>query len=101
MVKRSFHLIDELLQENKFDACVFECVSSAKQWAQGDIKMKETKKLILLSHQQAKKQNNLLIAAIAQGCSVVHTQKHVLGFVLCELSWIYKNKRYPKVIDKI
>ena len=101
LVKWSFLLIDELLQEEKFDAGVFECVSSAKQWAQGDIKMKETKKLILLSHQQAKKQNNLLIAAIAQGCSVVHTQKHALGFVLYELSWIYKNKSYPEVLDKI
>lgn len=101
LVKWTFQQIDKLLSTEHFDSYVVECVQSAKLWAQGSVKMNETKPMILHCHQLAKKQNNILIAAIAQGCSVVHTPKHAMGLVLYELSWIYKNKNYQDVLDKI
>ncbi len=101
LVKWTFQQIDKLLSEQHFDSYVVECVQSAKLWAQGSVKMNDTKPMILHCHQLAKKQNNILIAAIAQGCSVVHTPKHAMGLVLYELSWIYKNKNYQDVLNKI
>lgn len=101
LVKWTFQQIDKLLSEQHFDSYIVECVQSAKLWAQGSVKMNDTKPMILHCHQLAKKQNNILIAAIAQGCSVVHTPKHAMGLVLYELSWIYKNKNYQDVLNKI
>ena len=101
LIKWSFQLIENLLCKDSFDPLVIECVDTAKRWAQNEVKMKDAKRLNLEYHQLAKLQNNTMISAIAQGCSVVHTPKHAMGLVLYELAWIYENKSYQDVLDKI
>ena len=65
-------------------------LDAAKAWALGKIKMREAQRAILNCHAIAKELDNpqhiALCHAIAQGCSVVHTPKHAIGFPIYELT---------------
>ena len=65
-------------------------VESARQWAEGKIKMPEAQQAILHCHAFAKEISNLediaLCHAVGQACSVVHTSGHAIGYPMYELT---------------
>lgn len=69
-----------------------EAVEAARSWAKGDIKMPVAKQAILNCHAMAKDLTSPADAArchaVAQGCSVVHTSGHALGYPIYELTAI-------------
>lgn len=59
-------------------------------WSEGKIKMPQAKQAILQVHAMAKELNSpeeiALCHAAAQGCSVIHTPGHALGYPIYELT---------------
>lgn len=81
-----------VLLEEKYpdDSRPRRALEAAEQWAAGDIKMPTAKREILNCHAMAKELANpediALCHAIGQGCSVVHTAGHALGYPIYELT---------------
>ena len=71
-------------------------VLAARAWAEERIKMPVAKKAILSCHALAKNMTCPADAArchaIAQGCSVVHTEGHAMGLPMYELTAIVREK---------
>lgn len=69
-----------------------EAVNLSREWAEGKIKMPIAKRKILECHAVAKglesSEDIACIHAIAQGCSVVHTIKHAMGYPIYDLTSI-------------
>lgn len=65
-------------------------VETARLWAQGAVKMPVAKGEILRCHAMAKAlaspEDAALCHAVGQGCSVIHTAGHALGFPIYELT---------------
>lgn len=71
-----------------------KAVESAKLWAEGVIKMPQAKREILRCHAIAKTITNMediaLFHAVGQGCSVVHTVKHAMGYPIYDLTAVVR-----------
>ena len=83
--KTMYYLTDKYLDDRPKRA--YETV---KLWSKGEIKMKEAKRTILDLHAMAKeveeKYDELLIHALGQALSCVHTPKHAMGYPIYALS---------------
>ena len=66
----------------------------SRQWAAGEVKMPVAKNAILECHAMAKELTDIsdiaLCHAIGQACSVIHTQKHAMGYPVYELTAIVR-----------
>lgn len=86
-----------LYLENKYpsEKRPYEAYKWAKMWAMGETKMPQAKRRILDCHALAKeldsKDDCALCHAVGQGCSVVHTVKHAMGYPIYELTSIVYN----------
>ena len=71
-----------------------QAVEASWLWASGEIKMRTAQRAILDCHALARAISSLediaLCHAVGQGCSVVHTPGHTLGFPLYELTAIVR-----------
>lgn len=71
-----------------------EALVASHLWAEGKIRMREAQRKILDCHSFAKEINSLediaLCHGIGQGCAVVHTAGHALGFPMYELTAIVR-----------
>lgn len=71
-----------------------EALNASKLWAFGEIRMREAQRKILDCHAFAKEIDSLediaLCHAIGQGCAVVHTVGHAVGFPMYELTAIVR-----------
>lgn len=69
----------------------------SRQWAAGEVKMPVAKKAILECHAMAKELTDIadiaLCHAIGQACSVVHTQRHAMGYPVYELTAIVRKNK--------
>lgn len=69
----------------------------SRQWAAGEVKMPVAKKAILECHAMAKELTDIadiaLCHAIGQTCSVVHTQRHAMGYPVYELTAIVRKNK--------
>lgn len=107
---------EKIIKKYPTEKAVIEAVQFSKIWAQGNIKMPAAKKKILECHAVAKRLENkediACVHAIAQGCSVVHTVKHAIGYPIYDLtSIIYREgidnckeaveKRNQEYIDRL
>lgn len=83
--KTMYYLTDKYLDDRPKIA--YETV---KLWSKGEIKMMEAKRAILDLHAMAKeveeKHDELLIHALGQALSCVHTPKHAMGYPIYALS---------------
>lgn len=83
---------DFLVKKYPDEKAIKEVVEFSKKWAEGMIKMPAAKGKILECHDVAKRLDNksdiALVHAVAQGCSVVHTVKHAMGYPIYELTSI-------------
>jgi hypothetical protein len=65
-------------------------LENGRRWARGEVKMTLVKPDILAIHQLAKETTSTILTAYlhayAQGLSVIHTPKHVLGLPIYELT---------------
>ena len=71
-----------------------EALNASKLWAFGEIRMREAQRKILDCHGFAKEIDSLediaLCHAVGQGCAVVHTAGHAMGFPMYELTAIVR-----------
>lgn len=71
-----------------------KAIITSRLWAEGKIRMREAKRKILDCHSFAKEIESLediaLCHAIGQGCAVVHTTGHAMGFPMYELTAIVR-----------
>jgi hypothetical protein len=104
MVLWAFEFADETVQK-LFERYPNElrlesAVLTSKDWAAGKVKMPVAKRAILLAHAVAKDINSLediaLCHAIGQACSVVHTNGHVIGFPIYDLTAIIRRYGVPE-----
>lgn len=67
-----------------------KALEGARLWASGEIRMREAQRKILDCHGFAKElesqEDIALCHAVGQGCSVVHTAGHALGYPMYELT---------------
>lgn len=67
-----------------------QMIKLCSMWSEGKIKMPQAKQAILQVHAMAKELNSpeeiALCHAAAQGCSVIHTPGHALGYSIYELT---------------
>lgn len=73
-----------------------EALQAAHDWAAGTIKMRPAQRAIIDCHAVAKELESpvdiALVHAIGQACSVVHTEKHALGYPMYDLTAIALKK---------
>ena len=71
-------------------ALVEETVERCRLWAAGTVKMPQAKAAILACHALAREWDSpediALCHAVGQGCSVVHTAGHAMGYPIYELT---------------
>lgn len=81
---------EKFFKKHPEEYAVIEAVESSKKWSEGKIKMPDARIKILECHAVAKRLSNkadiALVHAVAQGCSVVHTVKHAMGYPIYELT---------------
>ncbi len=86
------------------DARPENALNLSKQWAMGKVKMPIAKNAILECHSMAKGLTDIsdiaLCHAIGQACSVVHTQKHAMGYPVYELTAIVR-KNEIKISEEL
>jgi len=88
---RCVESLKEVLDDFHTDHGLLErALENGRRWARGEVKMTLVKPDILAIHQLGKETSDpVLIAylhAYAQGLSVIHTPKHVLGLPIYELT---------------
>ena len=80
----------KLHEKYPHNTAALDAVKSARLWASGVIKMPIAKTAILNCHAFAKEissqEDIALCHAVAQGCSVVHTPGHAMGYPIYELT---------------
>lgn len=82
-----------------------KALEGAKLWAFGDIFMREAQRKILDCHALAKELDSLediaLCHAVGQGCSVVHTAGHAMGYPIYELTALVRKYGLENAVDKV
>lgn len=82
-----------------------EAVEAARDWAAGDIKMPIAQRKILCCHAMAKDLTDpadiARCHAVGQACSVVHTEGHVLGYPIYELTVIVLENGLTRCRDAV
>lgn len=82
-----------------------DALNASRLWAEGKIRMREAQRKILDCHALAKEisspEDVALCHAIGQGCGVVHTVGHALGFPIYELTAIVKKYGLENAIEKV
>jgi hypothetical protein len=107
----AFRCLEDLwmvLKEKSVDVeLLSHALRDAKSWASGDLKMPVVKKQILEIHHDAKQQSDKAIEAylhaFAQGLSVIHTKKHVMGLPIYALTGYVRDLEpspYSDVIEE-
>lgn len=72
------------------DPCFVTAADLCRQWAQGIIRMPQARPAILACHARAKEMadpaDRAWCHAVGQGCSVVHTPRHAMGYPVYDLT---------------
>lgn len=82
-----------------------KALEAARRWASGEIFMREAQRKILDCHGLAKELDSLediaLCHAVGQGCSVVHTAGHAMGYPIYELTAIVRKWGLENSVEKV
>jgi len=99
--------VQKLLKRYPREKRLESAVLTSKNWAAGKVKMPIAQRAILQAHATAKEiespEDIALCHAIGQACSVVHTNKHAIGFPIYDLTAIVRAHGVPeckKVVEQ-